>query len=283
MKYLFCSNLDEPDSVTAENSFLVDEVPSYLLSDLKQSAKEYSRALHRELFLPFLLLAVSVFLLLFGGLFVIGIIGKSVNTSLAKAWHDLPWMFWIGGILLVGSVVLFLIGQILKRCFSRQKPSQSARERLESTNETLREYLSIPKSAKEAEVLTFSYRGNEEPLKIKKDTTLHQEYTLFCRDQQICIFNDLNLYAFHEREAVRIRVIDQQIPLYVWTKEEPFLQKKYKEWGVLSNKEEMTGLRFYCALDIEHSGEMYSLCFPAYELPFFARITGLKAPDLPKV
>ncbi len=105
---------------------------------------------------------------------------------------------------------------------------------------------------------------------------------VFKRGGDLCFFDGIDVFAFPLGEMTGLSVVEREFPISGWNKPQPPTEKRYAECGVTLRAGKPSGLRFCCALDLTREGEAYRLLFPAYELPVFARLTGLAAPELPE-
>lgn len=275
--YLYCENTDISDGCSAEELFITQKTPENLIEKYEEMDNEVDRiqSIHQ---LPRILSIVKWIAFAVAIVVVFGVFRSDV--SLAQGYHNSPALFWIGGCALIVLGVLFLYERFLRHQMSTNEDVDSAMKRLNDAESKIREYMSVPENAIETDILGFSYSGKKDHLHLHGAAS-YFEMLLFRQGKDVCLFDGLNVLTFPKEEMVGIRVVDHGIPVENWNKSESASQDQYKKCGVISREDNPIGLRFYCSLDIIHSGETYSLLFPAYELTTIAGITGLPAPELP--
>lgn len=275
MRILFCDNSDSRDNRPAEEVFLTQKTPESMTDGLEKAEEEYERIQHKHSF-PLALIMLRLLLFMAGALIALRIM------KLEIAYHDQPTLYWVGGCCLLAAGVLYLVEKYLER---RKRSSESVRtglKRVNAAEKTIRDYLAVPGSAVKTDILVFSYRGSEAQPKLRS-AALNCEVSLFKQNEDICLFDGSNVFSFPKSELTGIRLVNHGIPALNWKKKDAPSQKRFQKCGVMVRGNDITGLRFFCALDISRSGDTYSLLFPAYELPTVAELTGLTAPELPPV
>lgn len=275
MRILFCDNSDSRDNRPAEEVFLTQKTPESMTDGLEKAEEEYERIQHKHSF-PLALIMLRLLLFMAGALTALRVLKLEIS------YHDQPTLYWVGGCCLLAAGVLYLAEKYLER---RKRNNESVRTGLKRVNaaaKTIREYLAVPGSAVKTDILVFSYRGSEDQPKLR-GAALNCEVSLFKQNEDICLFDGSNVFSFPKSELTGIRLVNHGIPVLNWNKKDAPSQKRFQKCGVMSRGNEITGLRFFCALDISRSGDTYSLLFPAYELQTLEELTGLTAPELPPV
>ena len=275
MRFLFCDDSDSHNSRPAEEVFLTQKTPESLTDRLEKAEEEYEHIQRRHSF-PLALMLLRLLLFMVGALIALRVMKLEIS------YYDQPTLYWVGGCCLLAAGVLYLVEKYLER---RKRGSESVRaglERVNAAEKTIRDYLAVPGSAVKTDILAFSYRGSEAQPKLR-GAAMNCEVSLFRQNEDVCLFDGSNVFSFPKSELTGIRLVNHGIPALNWNKKDAPSQKRFEKCGVMVRGNEITGLRFYCALDISRSDDIYSLLFPAYELPTVTELTGLTAPELPAV
>lgn len=280
MLLLFCDNLDSPDLPPAAGAFLKQKAPKNLIRERDQAEKEVDRIVGDLSTLLFVLSIIAGFIFMIGwsclGAFI------QSDVTLREGYHNAPFIFWLTGICLTVGGIPLLFARILSRRIYSFEKVRSAQENADVLEDSIQEYLSVPEQIVKADILSFSYREDSGHLSVSGAAS-NLEVFLYKWDQDLCIYDGKNTFLLLHDEISSIRVIDQAIPVANWNKFIPSSKKQFRSSGVLPYQGSIKGLRFCCALDIFHAGELYSLLFPAYELSVIQELTGLPSPDLPEI
>lgn len=278
MIFLFCDNLDSTAQGPGAEMFLKQKAPENLLRERREAEKELDLIVkkRRHVLLVFAIITRFIF---FAGWGVLGAIVGS-DFPMKELYRLAPWEFWLcGGLLLISGIFALVIRTHNRNIYNREDV-QSVQNRADSAENAICEYLNVPYDVEIADILTFSYRNNSGELAFSGSASNREVY-FYKHDQTICIYDRNSVFAFPQDELTGIRVLRQGIPVANWNKSVPSSTKWFKENGVIPYQNSLKGLRFFCALEIFHAGELCSLLFPAYELPVIRELTGLPAPDLP--
>ena len=279
MRDLFCGNADRPGALPVEEGFLLRETPEPMRAAVEQE-KEALEAVQHRYRLPKALSILKSAALMVGLIMAASILRADV--SLAEAYRNAPWVEWIGGGSLLAAGVLFLIEKLKQRRAGGSAVVQAAFSGLNRAEAAIREYHSIPADAEWVEILAPSACGEDEDPDVPL-TAGNREHRLFVRDGALCLFDGERLYAFPRKELTGIRLVEQEIGLEKWNKGAEAFEKQFRRCGVTQDGKGQTKLSFCCALDVVQNGETSSLLFPAYELAAIQRLSGLPAPELPRL
>ncbi len=278
MHGLFCYNVSLSDAPAYEQRFRVYTAPEDLTGALTAEAKALARAEGKH-GLPEALGSVKWFLLA-GGFAAFLRVWRG-GVSFSEGYRSSPFVFWIGCVLVAAAGAFALADVLLPRLRRGGEAAENARRRYEAAERKVRENAGVPIDAEKAEILIVCYRGDEKHQQVMgaADNT---PLDVFMRDGDLCIFDGIDVFAFPRSGMTGLRIVEREFPISGWNKPQPPTQKQYIDCGVTLHGEKPASLRFCCALDLSRDGEDYRLLFPAYELPVFARLTGLAAPELPE-
>lgn len=281
MRYLFCVNEAEKDNSVQppETVFLTQKIPDYLAKSLNRAGEEADRAASRHRLPNWL--SVTKWLAFTLGMAMAAAVIRS-TVSLAQAYYNAPFIFWIGGIALVIAGVLALAEKEKARGLGSSEEEIAAKKRLSEAEAAVRNHLAVPGSMEKAEILVTAWHMTGDRTEFS-GLAVNPEIYLFRNDGELCLFDGEGVYSLPQEEMTGIRVVDEAIPLITWNKTEPPGGENFKRAGVVCRDKAVGSLRFFCALELSRGGQEYSLLFPAYELPVLTALTGLPAPELPPV
>lgn len=280
IKYLFGRNItkgsksDVPDG----EEYRIAELPDALADNLEKAEEAEHRAVRRGK-LPTALSVVKYLCLLVGVAFASGILKSKV--SLAQGYRNAPHFFWIAGVCLIAGGLLWLIGRSREKHLNEKKSVQAARKAMREAENGADAYLSIPKDAKEADVLLVEYCVNNGKPVCKGPAEL-VALRLYCQDNALCLADRKAVYAIEQSKLRTICLVERTTALLNWNKEDDPSQSKYQKAGLYVKRQALR-LGFYCALEWSDDYEIWQLLFPAYELPKIAALTGLQGPSLPTI
>lgn len=279
MKFLFCKKTDEPNSAPAEEVFLKQKVPRNMVDRVEKSEGELV-----ETYLKWnrvmTVLGVIRYIAFLAGIVSVGRL-LNLGVPITQGYHYAPHLYWIGGCgLLLGFLLLIICKKMATETVKNEEVTSEI-HRMDAAEESIRQYLYISENTKTMDILSFSYEGNEKYWKVHKEAQC-QEINIFSGDDCICAYNGEGLYSFPKNEITGIRVVYKGVTLSncPWDKNRWPSKTELKGYGAVVYYDEIIwNLKFFCALDISHSGETYSLLFPAFYLPVMTEVTGLSAPD----
>lgn len=280
LKILFGRNVTKGNKSDAPDGekYRIAELPEALANHLAQ-AEEAEEHAERRGKLPTALSVVKYLCLLIGVAFASGILKSKV--SLAQAYRKAPHFFWIAGVCLLAGGLLWLIGRSREKHLNEKKSIQAARKAMREAENGADAYLSVPKDAKEADVLLVEYSVNNGKSICKGPAEL-VALRLYRQDNAICLADKKTVYAIEKDKLRAIGLVERSAVLINWNKEDDPEQSKFQKAGVYVKKQAL-GLGFYCALEWSDDREIWQLLFPAYELPEIAALTGLQEPSLPTI
>lgn len=278
IQYIFGRNITKGSKTdtTDWEKYRIAELPETLSDNLEKAEEAEQRAVRRGK-LPTALSVVKYICLFVGVVCASGILGAKV--SFAQAYRNAPHFFWIAGVCLLAGGLLWLIGRSREKHLNEKKSIQAARKAMREAENGADAYLSVPKDAKEADVLLVEYSVNNGKPVCKGPAEL-VALRLYCRDNALCLADRKAVYAIGQSKLNAIRLVERTTALLNWNKEDDPSQSKYQKSGLFVKRQTL-GLGFYCALEWADDNERWQLLFPAYELPKFTALTGLPAPKLP--
>lgn len=261
------------------NEFLILK-PSEILSQTLDKTTEQKEAIIKNSKLPFLLRIIKSICLFLAFICVSGLLRARV--SLAEAYHNAPWIFW----LLPICVILFILLTICEKVKSHQVLDTDENQHALATHDRVMKdifaELAVPDNAKDVDVLSCYYTERNGKIKaIEKGLQLHQFANLIFKvyrdNENLYLVNCDGKYAFPLSSLSSIRMVKKHTVIKEWHKEEPYDQGIYKQYKLSIDKFGCLNCNSYYILEVVHNAETYGIYIPCYELPVFEELTGLRS------
>ena len=263
------------------NEFIVSIAPLAMANSLESTVEDEIDLLKKAK-LPLPIRIVHWICGAVGTLIACGIIRSLGETSLAQAYSNAPWLFWLGGICLLVWLVLAVISRKKASVVMKSNESDRVSSKLNVLAESIFTELGVPADVAAVDILSFTYKlKNGEPIAKEQglNTTAYNnlEFRVFVNDGTLFLANLENKYAFPLSELLAIRTVKKNIGIPNWNKETPPNKGIYKQYKLGVDQFENIHVKPYHILELEHGGKTWGIYFPNYELSTFEALTGLKA------
>ena len=226
--------------------------------------------------------------------FICGFLGATIMVSMLDVWfdedsispsqayHNVPWLFWLGIGCLAIWISLKILGKIREKKVLSDEEKTYTLSQVDTAMETVYTQLGVPKDAPAVDILIMTYkRKNGEPIPKKVGMNLSAwfniENRIFVEDGCLCLADLENRFSFPLSGLRSIQTVKKQISIPEWNKELSPLDDFYKPYKLKVDGYEYVHFKPYHILQLEHEGELWGIYFPCYELPIFQQLTGLKA------
>ncbi len=213
---------------------------------------------------------------------IIKALTRNDNISIAQAYENVPWIFWLGGIsLLSWGVLKFISIRKEKNTFDSDESKQTI-STLDSIGNEIYSELSVPSDSKEIDILSFFYKIKNNEIKVcekglQMTPYFNPVFNIFTDSENLYLANFEGKYAFPLSSLVAIRTVNKHIRILGWNKDEDFNKGFYKQFKLTKGDYNCIHCKSYYILEINHKNELWGLYIPIYELPIFEELTGLKA------
>lgn len=217
-----------------------------------------------------------------GGIIILSGIGSVIGEdgiSLSEIYSRTPWLFWLGGILLITGAVLFIMSlKRTKNCLEGEE-NEACSADIDTITANIFAELGIPSDAVDIDLLSFNYKlKGGEP--IPKETVSQLapysafSYKCFTKDGYLYLADSQDKYGFPISELRAIHTVNKKITVFTWHGDDEF-KDIYKQYKI--KEDDYGNIRFkpYHILELEHNGEAWGIYFPCYELSKFEKLTGL--------
>lgn len=261
------------------NEFLILK-PSEILSQTLAKTTEQKDVIIQKSKMPLLLRIIKSICLFLAFICVSALLRARV--SLAEAYHNAPWVFW----LLPICVILFVLLTICEKVKSHQVLDTDENQHALATHDRVMKdilaELAVPDNAKNVDVLSCYYIERNGKIKaIEKGLQVHQFSNLIFKayrdNENLYLTNCNGKYAFPLFSLSSIRTVKKHTVIKEWHKEEPYDKGIYKPYHMSIDKFGCLNCNSYYILEVVHNTETYGIYIPCYELPVFEELTGLRA------
>lgn len=210
----------------------------------------------------------------------IGTIRALRNVTIAEAFENAPFIFWLmGGCGVVWLVLTYLTNRKAKAVMAGEDFNMSTR-RLESEIDRVFRELQVPEDAKEVDVVQLTYRWKNGTVKISttgSETTPYTNVSLrvFRREDVLCLADLENRYELPISAMRRLKMVKKPLVIQGWNKEEKLNDPFYKPYKLTMDNYERVHTKSYGLLELNHDGVDWALWLPPYELNYISALTGL--------
>ncbi len=204
------------------------------------------------------------------------------ETSFLQMYENVPWVFWICGVCLAIWGVLELMARKKAKEILLSDEGNHTKNNLDTIIKNIYTELGVPSDAPETDILSFGYKikdGEVHPKARVFEATPFTNliYKVYSDGENLQLVNCEARYTIPLSELRAIRTVKKRIMLSDWNKDEKYNKGIYKEYKLSVDKDNNVYAKPYHFLELEHNGEVYGIYFPCYELPFFEKLSGLKA------
>lgn len=210
----------------------------------------------------------------------IGTIRALRNVTIAEAFENAPFIFWLmGGCGVVWLVLTILTNRKAKNVMAGEDFNMSTR-RLEGEIDRVFRELQVPEDAKEVDVVQLTYRWKNGTVKISttgSETTPYTNVSLrvFRREDVLCLADLENRYELPISAMRRLKKVKKPLVIQGWNKEERLNDPFYKPYKLTMDNYERVHTKSYGLLELNHDGVDWALWLPPYELNYISALTGL--------
>lgn len=210
----------------------------------------------------------------------IGTIRALRNVTIAEAFENAPFIFWLmGGCGMVWLVLTYLTNRKAKAVMAGEDFNMSTR-RLESEIDRVFRELQVPEDAKQVDVVQLTYRWKNGTVKISttgSETTPYTNVSLrvFRREDVLCLADLENRYELPISAMRRLKMVKKPLVIQGWNKEEKLNDPFYKPYKLTMDNYERVHTKSYGLLELNHDGVDWALWLPPYELNYISALTGL--------
>ncbi len=264
------------------NEFII-QVPSSTMTQSLEASSEKAEETIDKSKLPLPLRIIQSVCGVVGTIIVLGLIKSLFNTdgvTVAQAYNNAPFLFWISGIsLAVWGVLKIMSNQKAKEILESEESNQVF-SKLDSVGKSIYSELGVPSDSKEVDILSFFYKIKDDRIKVCEKSMaqyFNPEFNIFTDSENLYIANLEGKYAFPLSSLKAIHKVKKHIRILSWNKEENFNKGIYKQYKLTNDNYGCIHCKNYYILEINCDNESYGIYFPCYELPAFEELTGLKA------
>ena len=281
MKPIFAIDLTENKKNEQVNGkeFLVQTPSPALIQALESSTGKANTTINKAK-LPLALRIVQYSCGLLAACSLMGV-GRA-EVTLEQAYKNAPWVFWMGGICFALWLILWILGKLKAKSVLSMEESTQNISHLERVTQSIYAELGVPADAREMDVLSFFYKMKGEKMKLSERGMqiaqyLNPVFKLFADEENIYFVNLDGKYVFPKSAIVELQTIDKHIRIAGWNKEAVHNKGVYAPYKLTFDQYGCVHCKQYHILVLEKDGQHFGLYFPCYELPWFTKVTGIKA------
>lgn len=284
MKPLFCLDITESKNNEQPNGCDTDllvQKPSDMLINSHDRIVEQTQTLESRAQLPTFLNLIRNLCGMAALLLAAGLSKALLSVSLAQAYHNAAWVFFVAPICAVVWGVLTLMARHRKTTVLGDDTAGRTFSRLENSQKAIFDELGVPEDATAVDVLVFRYtvrNGQIKPKELMPSTPyIATQMQLFADEDRLYLAEISGKYAIPRSALRAIRTVKKRINFYGWNKDEKPRSKRFKPYKLGANQYGCIICRWYHILELELDGETWGIYFPPHERPAFESATGMRA------
>ena len=275
MKNIFgvCKDNEEFDGkgfvVRTVNPILEEEINSHL---------ETNETLEKKASLPKALKIIKLIAFYGALIIVVGILRSLGDVSLKEAYGNAPFLFYIGGVLILTFAVLKIY-----EANKHEDVAQSEEvKHLETESTELLKNALLDLKVPEESILVdvFSYGYKVKNGKEKQLTSFFQyintEMHLFKEEDNLCLANAHEVYSIPISYIKSIKMINKKATVFGWNKELAYNSPEYKKYKIAVNNYGTLFIKPYYSILINNGFEDFELLVPSYDIDKFLNLTNLE-------
>lgn len=222
----------------------------------------------------------------YGGLLIaLGLLRSMIGEeaiSLAQAYQNASWLFWLGGVCIVVWGILQSMSMKKQKEVLESEEGTQTFSHMEKSIEAALAELGVPSDAGEVDVLSFYYKEKDGEIKVQEKMMALAPYStmvfhLFSDDERVYLANAEGKYAFPRKAIRSIETVKKTVRADTWNKDEEYNKGQYKKFKITADNYDCIHFKPYHILHLDKDGEEWGIYFGCYDLAAFEAATGLKA------
>ncbi|MGN1481518.1 hypothetical protein [Porcipelethomonas sp.] len=204
------------------------------------------------------------------------------DITLAQAYHNAPYLFYIEGICWIIFFILWAVKKIKNRKVMESEEFSDFSDDMESIYNESVSQLEIPENAVEIDVLSFRYKIKNDKEKVVP--SFNFDYVNICKyvyaqDRYLCIADMYEVMMIPLESVKRIKKAKKRAMFPYWHKVEDYNSKKYKEYKITQNSQNIYYANYYI-IEIEDIIGEFELYIPNYDIEIFSALTNVQTEEL---
>lgn len=268
------------EKVNAE-AFLIAKPSDAMSQALGQAMAKADEAVNQSR-LPLPLRIVSGICGVAGGICALSLLRSLRKVTLAEAYHNAPWAFWVAGIGVGIWLLLKLLADNKKKTVLENEDSTQHFDSLQRVQDGIYRELNVPANAREVDVLWCYYKTKGDTVAVVEKnlstTGYHNPvFKLFWDEKNLYFANLDGKYAIALSSVQGIRKVQKHIRVSGWNKNEPSGSDTYKPYKLTSDQYGCIHMKWYVVLDFVQDNRSWEVWLPNYELPVIEHAAGIRA------
>lgn len=271
--------VDKKNTVPEGGCFIAATVSQFTQQSYEQAVNTAAEQSKRTR-LPGLLHWTRIICTFMGTILFLSFLRALGDVTLAEAYENAPFLFWLLGICALGSIVLTVLAKGKEKAVRAGEEFTRSARRLEAETDRAFRELQVPETAKEVDVVRISHRWKDGKLKVNTQGGETTPYTnvplrVFRREEVLCLADATHRYEIPLCELRRLRRVKKPLVLQGWNKDESTKAEFYKPYKLTVDEYGRVRTRAYGLLELNHAGTDWALWLPPYELNYISALTGL--------
>lgn len=198
--------------------------------------------------------------------------GGEDGITPALAYENAAWLFWLCGSCIIVWGILMILSKRKENAVLSTDESTLVFDHLEKSSDAILHDLGIPSDAKEIDVLRFFYKVKNDEIKVCEKAFIPAPFMnpifhAFTDSENLYLANLECKYAFPLSAIKGIKTVNKTTRIEEWNKDEPHNKGIYKQYKISEDKYSCIICKCHHIIEIEHSGELWGVYIPPYELP----------------
>ncbi|HEY8365250.1 MAG TPA: hypothetical protein VIK84_06720 [Haloplasmataceae bacterium] len=238
--------------------------------------EEILNELKKKTTLPLALRVIKFLSFIISIIFIGGILRSKVSIS--TAYKNAPYFFYIAGICLILGLTLYIVEKSKLRKLVESEYFKETLDKIEKDIEDAKQILGIPQDAYSLDVLTFTYKENDQGERKICTSRLFQFINLdlyaYVKDDCLCFASVYEVLSIPLKSLIEIKEINKKASLAKWNKEVSYNAPEYKQYKI----REANGILFikpYYSIIINDPLGEFEIYIPCYDIDKIVQLTNL--------
>ena len=249
----------------------VDEETTELLDSVCDEFENHKKQASLPLWLNIIKFVATIGALLIGGSIL------KADVTLAEAYSNAPYFFFICGALAVIAIVLWTVERVKYKKIVTSEKFKSNCEVAECAITRARNHLGVPENALSVDVFAFVYKDKKgTQVSAMPYTFFPCEMMAYCDSDNFYLADVKSVLSFPRSNILGIEQIKKKATLGNWNKSDAPRSKKYKQYKMVVDNMSLIHIKSYYSMKLRQNGEDYEILFPAYDVESIAQMLELR-------
>jgi len=261
--------------------FLVSQPSAAMTQAFERTSAQAENTVERSK-LPLPLRIIQWVCQIVGVIVACSLVKALVKIPIAQAYQNAPVLFWIVGVCAVVWGILKFMSSKKQKTVLESDEGTHALSSLEGVCDAIYVELSVPADAKTIDLLTFFYKEKNGTIKVcekglQMAPYMNPIFKAFVDSENLYLANLEGKYAIPLSSLRSIHTVKKHTRIISWNKENACDQGVYKPYKLTTDNYGCVHCKCHHILEVTFNNQSWGIYFPAYELPVFETLTGIKA------